>query len=234
MQMTAALNFFGKVLKPTARGLFWAFLNKTNFVLRTGNRRFEFERLYLKNRDPWGYLTNAYEREKYQRTLSCLLNCSHKSGQVLEVGCSIGVFTKMLVSNFTEVTAVEISKEALSAAIDLNRGVSNVRFVFGDLLSVKLGAVYDVIICAEILYYIPQRDTDLACRQLALHLADKGVIVVVMGVSDFVSDNRNDPSYSNGWESILGAHFRCVFAENVLDARRPYRIGVYSLATGKS
>ena len=98
--------------------LVWGLLNTLNRSLRTGNRRFEFERLYLENPDPWNYRSSPYERQKYARTLACALKWRKGSESAVEVGCSLGIFSQMLAAHFSRVTAIDVSKEALRVAAD--------------------------------------------------------------------------------------------------------------------
>ena len=56
--------------------------------------RQHFERLYSANPDPWGFQTSAYEQAKYRRTVEALGD--RRFASVLEVGCSIGILTRML------------------------------------------------------------------------------------------------------------------------------------------
>ena len=61
----------------------------------TGSRAAtHFQCLYQANPDPWGFRTSAYEQTKYRQTLSALGDRHFTSG--LEVGCSIGVLTRVL------------------------------------------------------------------------------------------------------------------------------------------
>lgn len=113
--------------------LIWGLLNTLNRSFRTGNWRFEFERLYLENPDPWNYRSSPYERQKYERTLACALQWRSASESALEVGCSVGVFSQMLAKHFDKVTAIDVSKEALGTAADYNCAWENIRFVHGYL-----------------------------------------------------------------------------------------------------
>ena len=91
--MTHAFRLVAKALslQVPPRALIWGLMNKINYVFRTGNRRFEFERLYLESPDPWNYRSSTYERDKYERILECVLQWRSASESVLEIGCSVGV-----------------------------------------------------------------------------------------------------------------------------------------------
>jgi hypothetical protein len=61
----------------------------------TGSRAADhFERLYRSNPDPWGFDTSPYEQAKYRQTLAAVGARRFTAG--LEVGCSIGILTRML------------------------------------------------------------------------------------------------------------------------------------------
>ena len=226
MGLTSALRLLAKTVafQVPPKILVFGLLNKVNYWKRTGNRRFEFERLYLENPDPWDYHSSSYERQKYERVLACTLNLRSASKSALEVGCSVGVFSKMLASHFDKVTAIDVSKEALRAAADHNRAEKNVRFVHKDLRQLSLGDQYNVIVCAEVLYYIREKDAQLVCRQLDRHLAANGIILMVTGIKS----GPPDFFYSGGWEEVLAAYFERTFKEIVQEPSRPYQILVFS------
>jgi 2-polyprenyl-3-methyl-5-hydroxy-6-metoxy-1,4-benzoquinol methylase len=132
--MTSAFRLIAKAIsfQVPPRALVYGLLNKFNYHLRTGNRRFEFERAYVDKPDLWNYHSSPYERQKYERTLARALDWRRASESVLEIGCSVGVFSKMLASHFDKVTAIDVSKEALGAATDYNRAKKNIRFIHSD------------------------------------------------------------------------------------------------------
>jgi SAM-dependent methyltransferase len=222
--MTGAFRLLGRVLalRVPPRALVWGALNKVHFLLRTGNRRFEFERLYAERGDPWDYQTSRYELAKYRHTLEQLLAWRRGAERALEVGCSIGVFTPMLARHFARVDAIDVSREALRAARARCRYAGNVHLLRGALQSLRLGARYDVIVCAEVLYYIAEKESDRVRQKLDEHLAADGIIVWVTGAGS----GGADPFYFDGWEEVLGRRFTPIFREEVADSSRPYRLVV--------
>jgi SAM-dependent methyltransferase len=214
--MKAGLKLFAKITAGEAppKAMLFALLNRASLFLGLKTQRFAFERLYSERADPWSYRTSGYEMQKYQRTLDCILALRKSSESVLEVGCSIGVFSSMLADVFNQVTATDISKEALRKA---NRKKSNTtRFVQTDIRKLAIGHQFDVIVCAEVLYYISETDADLVCRKLDKHLKPNGVIIVTSGV-------REIP-----WEDKLSKYFLRVYHDVVSDADRPYEIFAFS------
>ena len=224
--MTTAFKLIAKTLSGQVppRVLVWGLLNTLNRSFGTGNRRFEFERLYLENPDPWNYRLSPYERQKYERVLACALKWRRASESALEVGCSVGVFSRMLAGHFHKVTAIDVSKEALAAVARYNHSAKAVRFMHRDLQSLDIDHQYDVIFCAEVLYYIREKDVEIVCRQLDKYLSARGIIVLVTGVSTAPPDSF----YFDGWADIFAARFQQTFKEIVQDSVRPYLIAVFS------
>jgi 2-polyprenyl-3-methyl-5-hydroxy-6-metoxy-1,4-benzoquinol methylase len=227
--MTTAFKLIAKTLSGQVppRVLVWGLLNTLNRSFGTGNRRFEFERLYLENPDPWNYRWSPYEHQKYDRVLACALKWRNSSESVLEIGCSVGVFSRLLADHFDKVTAIDVSKEALKAAARYHHSAKNVRFMHRDLQSLATDDQYDVIFCAEVLYYIGEKDVEIVCRQLDKYLSARGIILLVTGVSTAQSNS----SYFDGWADIFSTRFQQTFMEMVPDPVRPYLIAVFSRRT---
>ena len=64
--------------------------------------------------DPWGYTSSWYEQRRRQLTAALL---PHQDlGEVLEIGCSIGLITALLAPRARRFVAVDISTAALEKA----------------------------------------------------------------------------------------------------------------------
>ena len=113
-----------------------------------------FERLYRDSSDPWDYCTSAYERDKYAATLAALPKRSH--GLCLEVGCSIGVFTGLLAARSEHVVAIDFSLSALRLARRRLQGVPNVDLLRASFPEETPPGSWDLIVCSEVLYYLPE------------------------------------------------------------------------------
>ena len=189
------------------------------------DRRFEFEKLYAEKSDPWGYLASGYEARKYRRTLEAALRLLPQAQSVLEIGCSIGVFTRVLARTYQVVVAVDIANEALLRARKTVGARSNVRYLRGDLSSVKLGRTFDLIFCAEMLYYVADEAAPAAIETLRESLAAAGLLFVVL--PDVPGYGDNDPS--RRWPPRLLANgFRLEWQEHIQDGRRAYFIQAYA------
>lgn len=224
--MTTAFSLVRKALRREVppRVLIWGLLNTLNRNLKTGNRRFEFERLYLEHADPWSYKTDEYEGDKYRRTLECVLKWRRGRKSALEIGCSVGVFSGMLSDNFMQCVAVDFSQEVLRIAKNTNVGKKNLRLARGNIRSVNLQSKFDVIVCAEVLYYVDNADVPRVARNLDNHLAEDGIIVSVSG----------NVAYLDCCEQELSRVIGIVHQEVVEDPRRPYRYIVFGRAPAQS
>ena len=217
--MIGASKLFAKVLmrRLPPKALLYALLNKLNRWSGTGNRRFEFERLYLESTDPWNFLGSPYEHRKYAHTLTQILEWRAGSQQALEVGCSIGIFSKRLAEQFGTVTAIDFSEVALRRAADYCRDNRNISFLRSNLRALNVNRVFDVIVCAEILYYIAEDQAAIVCRQLQRYLGRTGIIVVVSEMAEG----------GDFWEKTLSDRFKKVQKESVPDDDRSFQIVIF-------
>jgi SAM-dependent methyltransferase len=90
---------------------------------------------------------------------------------VLEVGCGFGRITKLLLSNFPEITeyvAVDLSPEQIENGKKYVLGVDKrtaLRFIVSDIQSLELDSKYDLVIAPEVLLHIlPSEIKDVIAR----------------------------------------------------------------------
>jgi 2-polyprenyl-3-methyl-5-hydroxy-6-metoxy-1,4-benzoquinol methylase len=202
------------------QALSYSMLNKLNSWLRTGSKRYEFERLYLENPDPWDFVGSSYEQQKYERIRARILQYRRGSQAALEIGCSIGIFTKMLSAEFREIVAIDVAQGAIRNAEQHCHLSSNIEFLRCDLGDLRLQRKFDVIVCAEVLYYVREDHAPQICRILDDHLMPAGIIVLVGDCGD----------RSIFWEDQLRAKFKPAHEELLHDPDRPYRIAVFEAA----
>ncbi len=136
-----------------------------------------FERRYSKP-DPWHYQTSPYEQLKYQRTLEILPKRDYK--KILEIGCSEGIFTQKIAGFSQEVLGVDISTTALKRAKQRCAHLTNVHFQHIDIVKDEIENGFDLIFCAEVLYYLGQREVlQKICEKLVGSLTAEGYLVLV-------------------------------------------------------
>lgn len=98
-------------------------------------------------------------------------------GKILEIGCGIGNFTKIL-SEFEEVYAIDINKEYLS---NENEFPKRVKVGYGDIEGGKYffkKQKFDCIVCLNVLEHIEKDDKALQNMQSLLN--KKGILVLLV------------------------------------------------------
>lgn len=135
-----------------------------------------FERLARESSDPWNYESSPYEQAKYERTLAALPD---RTGQTVELGCSVGVFTRMLAPRAERLLAVDFSARALAHARRRLAGVANVELSRRTLPEEMPAGPFETIVCAEILYYWSPGLVLEGLRRMERALAPGGTLLAV-------------------------------------------------------
>jgi 2-polyprenyl-3-methyl-5-hydroxy-6-metoxy-1,4-benzoquinol methylase len=158
-----------------------------------------FERLYQSNPDPWGFNTSPYEQEKYRRTLAALGDRRFGSG--LEVGCSIGILTRMLAERCDSLLGVDIVEDPLQAARLRCADQPQVRFERMRVPAEWPDGHFDLIVFSEVLYFLSAADIDLCAARVRDSLLPRGVVVLVNWLGE-----TDDPTPGNkAAEHFIGA-----------------------------
>ncbi len=138
-----------------------------------------FDALYAGDPDPWRFAESDYERQKYTATLAALPHPRYRSA--LEVGCSIGVFTRQLAARCDAVLAVDAAAAPLAAA----------RLRCADLAQVAFAQMqvprdwpapaerFDLILLSEVVYYLDAADVRRLAEQVGAAVAPGGDILLV-------------------------------------------------------
>jgi predicted TPR repeat methyltransferase len=136
-----------------------------------------FEELYARDQDPWGFATSDYEREKYRRTLAAIGD--RRWARALEIGCSIGVFTRLLAVLCDELVAVDVSERALELARQRLAGTSHVALSLATFPEEMPGGPWDLIVCSEVLYYLDTDGFTMALERLEAALEEGTTVLAV-------------------------------------------------------
>lgn len=144
-----------------------------------------FEDLYAGSADPWRFRTSPYEDRKYTATLDILPRADY--GRALEVGCSIGVFTRRLASRCRSVLALDISSIALAEAARANADLGHVTFRQATLPRDFPEGSFDLVVLSEVLYYLSRADLDAVAALCTGALSPRGSIVLChwLGATDY-------------------------------------------------
>jgi len=157
-------------------------------IEQTSLSRDYFETLYENASDPWSFATSDYEAEKYARSLAAL---DPHYAHALEIGCSIGVFTRELASRCAELLAIDISDRAIERARERCADAPQVRFARMTAPHEFPAGPFDLITCCEVGYYWSDEDLALARDRIAENLALGGDLLLVHflpKVDDYVRD----------------------------------------------
>ena len=126
-----------------------------------------FENIYREHEDPWNFETSSYERTKYGDTLDTLNRPRYSRG--LELGCSIGVQTRMLAERCNELVAVDASQLALDRAKDRCRDLMNVEFARMTIPAEYPVGCFDLTVLSEVGYYFSAPDLSALANTILEH-----------------------------------------------------------------
>ena len=136
-----------------------------------------FKRLYESNPDPWDFSTRPYEQAKYRHTVQALGRRRFAAG--LEIGCSIGILTRMLASRCDTLLGVDIVEHPLDAARWRCADQPWVRFERMQVPQEWPNGRFDLMVFSEVLYFLSPADIDRCARCVtACLLADTTVLLV--------------------------------------------------------
>ena len=117
-----------------------------------------FDALYTADPDPWNFAASPYERGKYTLTLNAMPKPRYRSA--LEVGCSIGVLTRLLASRCDAVLAIDAARTPLVEARRRCADLPGVRFEQMFVPEQWPDGVFDLILLSEVVYYLSREDVD--------------------------------------------------------------------------
>jgi len=118
------------------------------------------EALFREREDPWDFLTDAYEQARLRRLAELVRLVAPSS--VLEVGCAEGIFTEWLARYGAEVVALDVSSTACQRA---RRRAPQAQVLAVPLDEYSDERRFDLVVCAETLYYVGDVPAALAKMQ---------------------------------------------------------------------
>lgn len=177
-----------------------------------------FQTLYRNDRDPWKFATSAYEMNKYQHTLNAIPQLGYE--RMLELGCSIGVFTSMLFPRGKNLLAIDCAQEALDIA---KRNVGADAGVLYECLSIPDAfpkGTFDLIVFSEMGYYL---------SKAALHRAQELVINAMEEKAYLCLVHWRHPIAGCEWtgDEVHELFYRSSLNIMYSDIQKDYRIDVF-------
>ena len=178
-----------------------------------------FDELYARSRDPWGFETSEYERNKYERTLSVLAQRRYR--RALEVGCSIGVFTAMLTPQCDELLAVDVSEAAVTVARERLTGFPNVRLELRSMPEETPQGPFDLVVASEVMYYWPEDVMLSALGRFEEVLAPGGSLLAV----HWRKETKTYPLQGDEVHDLLLGHTRLANTTTIVEPE--YRLDLF-------
>ena len=136
-----------------------------------------FRRMYQANPDPWGFSTSPYEQAKFRHTVAALEH--RRFGAGLEVGCSIGILTRMLAPRCETLLGIDIVEEPLAAARARCADQPQVGFARMQVPMEWPRGQFDLIVLSEVLYFLSAADIEQCARHVLNSLLPGGIIILV-------------------------------------------------------
>lgn len=136
-----------------------------------------FERLYTEQKDPWNYESSDYEAAKYDASLRALPQ--ERYSNVLEIGCSIGVFTAKLAQRCERLHCLDTSATALETAKRRCRSFSYVTFALMTVPDEYPDGIFDLTVLSEVGYYLTLADLAKLADRISTHTPPGGQLLLV-------------------------------------------------------
>ncbi|MET0660064.1 MAG: trifunctional glycosyltransferase/class I SAM-dependent methyltransferase/polysaccharide deacetylase [Steroidobacteraceae bacterium] len=167
----------------------------------SADRKEYWEHIFAKA-DPWNY-GSKYEQLKYERTLGLLGD--EPVGTGLEIACAEGRFTSLLASRVRTLRAVDISATALERARYRCKEFDNITFGEFDLIADQIQGSVDLIVCSEVLYFVPVDELAEVAAKYCAALAPRGRLV--MAHASCIGDDPERTGFD--WGHDFGARTIC-------------------------
>jgi cyclopropane fatty-acyl-phospholipid synthase-like methyltransferase len=144
-----------------------------------------FDAIYTADPDPWKFAASLYERGKYTLTLNAMPKPRYRSA--LEVGCSIGVLTRLLASRCDAVVAIDAAQTPLVEARRRCADLPGVRFEQMFVPDEWPDGEFDLILLSEVVYYLSRENVGRLAARVTRSLAKAGAVILVhwMGETNY-------------------------------------------------
>jgi SAM-dependent methyltransferase len=113
----------------------------------------DFEAMYRRDNDPWRVATSWYERRKLEVLMASLPDEHYASAW--EPGCGPGIVTCALAPRVDRLVASDASETAVALAQARCGRLPSVRVARSELPALPFDGTVDLVVAAELLYYVP-------------------------------------------------------------------------------
>ncbi|MCS7073175.1 MAG: class I SAM-dependent methyltransferase [Bacteroidia bacterium] len=161
------------------------------------NKTTEFDIQYQQSSEPWDYSSSGAELLRYQTVLELAKQFCPSPTAVLDVGCSLGLFTQQLIHYSPSVMGIDISPTAIQKCRDK---YPNIQFEIASLSSAQLPEnSLDVIFYCDGLWGHQLSDAEIqkAMENIRLFLKPGGVAIFTdyIGHKQFANYRKMIQSY---------------------------------------
>jgi 2-polyprenyl-3-methyl-5-hydroxy-6-metoxy-1,4-benzoquinol methylase len=174
--------------------LYFAIAMRECWVERSRTHVDAVDRDFLQRLDPFSYLTNPLERERFkaQQWLLDGVRRGQRFTHGLEIGSAEGAFTEIVASTCDSLLVADLSPTALVRTRQKCASITNVQYIQWDLLSDPVPGLFDLIVVAGVLEYFTRRATFAKTREkLMASLTPDGYLLV--------ESTRQTPIVEDSW-----------------------------------
>ncbi|MEO5909664.1 MAG: SAM-dependent methyltransferase [Pelobium sp.] len=180
-----------------------------------------FDKVYAADDDPWDFETSEYEAEKYASTMNALSKKEYE--KTLEIGCSIGVLTKLIAGRCKKLLATDVSEKALQISEKRCKGIQHIEFKKLNFPDELPDEKFDLIVISEVAYYLSATDWKLAITKVYKMLNEKGQVVLVHWLPEVHDYPQTGDEVHSLFATEIGKKM-----ENIFKSRKEkYRIDVW-------
>lgn len=136
-----------------------------------------FNDVYSAHDDPWNFETSDYERDKYAATVAALPKAQYQNA--FEIGCSIGVLSRMLADKCKKLLSVDIAEAPLAKAKERLQDKPQVTVQKLVVPNEFPEQQFDLVMMSEVGYYLSMPDLQRLQQQIISHLEPGGHLMLV-------------------------------------------------------
>lgn len=161
--------------------------------------------------DPWRLDGNPFERERHAQMLRLSLSDGFVMN-ALEVGCAAGAFTEKLAPHCERLTVIDVVPQAIDRASLRTKQWSHITWIVSDIEQFSRAEQFDLIVVAEVLYYLRDVGEMRAAVNNLLRMLAPGGHLVFGSARD---------ATCQGWGHVAGAEtIIAMLSETLVEVER--------------